>query len=299
MERNRVYINRLLSLTKESFFEPFRVEWTFLYDTERHSAYLANRYVLKGDTYKDQEVFAVGIELQETLNALLPAIDSYPYTWPLETQKLDPLGFDFSFTQSLDEIEIEPVAKEEMWRLLGLESSAPALSTPYVVPETVSGQHLTKFSLTLQKASPISLLSFQMQSALPVRLASLVYESDVSGYSEAQKVNLDLLQVQQSKEVITLLFGQPIFAKRLTFVLAQDNAKSNQYYLSKTGEDFTYVADEKDLSVLEDTLKRNGQTTLYQTDTLYTDNQIKDWSPERKAAYQKWRVQKLASRGGA
>lgn len=298
MERNRVYINRLLSLSKESFYAPFRIEWTFLYDTEKHIAYLENRYAEKGMTYDDQEVLGVGEDLQKTLDALLPAISDYPYTWPLEGQKIDPLGFDFSFNQALNEIDIEPVAKEEAWRLLELEAPSPALSTPYVVPETVSGNHLTKFSLTFQKASPISLLSFQMQSALPVRLASLVYESDVSGYSEAQKVNLDVLQVEQSKEVITLLFGEPIFAKRLTFVLAQDNAKSNQYYRTGSSEDFTYTADESDLSTLEEMLNRNGQTTIYQTDDIYTDDQIKDWSSERKAAYQKWRTQKLASRGG-
>lgn len=295
MERNRVYINQLLSLSKASFDEPFRIEWTYLYKTEKQVAYLENRYALKNTTFNEKDVLAVGPAFQETLNNLLPVISSYPYTWPLDGQKLDPLGYDFSFDTSLNSIEIEPVAKEEMWRKLQIEAPAPALSTPYTRPEMVSGKHLTKFSLNLQKASPISLLSFQMQSALPVRLASLVYESDISGYSEPQKVNLDLLQIEQSKEVITILFGQPIFAKRLTFVLAQDNAKSNRYYRSATGEDFTYVADERDLSTLEKLIGKDGQTTVYQTDTVYTDNEIKDWSQERKQAYQDWRRLKLAS----
>lgn len=295
MEEEKIYIEFLLSLTKSSLEDPFRIEWTPLYSAEKRTGYLANKYHLAGDDYKNTLVLEVGPNFQTILDLLVPSIEKYPYVWPLESQKMDLLGYDFSTDEDVSIIEIEPVAREEVWRKLKLVAPALSLVSPYVEPIEVRGGHLTKFSLTLGKASPISLLSFQMQSTLPVKLASLIYESDISGYSEAQKVDLNLLQIEQSAEAITLLFGEAIFAKRLTFVLAQDNAKSNTYYLEQNGEDFTYDSDEKDQTRLEELLKKDGQTTVYQTNEVYSDNQIKDWSSERRAAYLKWRTLKLDS----
>lgn len=297
MDETKLYIEFLLSLTKSSLEDPFRIEWKPLYGTEKRVSYLANKYHLAGSDYKDTLVLSVGADFQKILDLLVPSIEKYPYVWSLEGQKLDPLGYDFSTDEDVESINIEAVAREEAWRKLKLVAPAPSISTPYTEPETVSGGHLTKFSLTLAKASPISLLSFQMQSTLPVRLASLLYESDISGYSEAQKVDLDLLQIEQSAENVTLLFGKSIFAKRITFVLAQDNAKSNTYYLNQVGEDFTYASDEKDQTTLENILKQEGNTVVYQTNEIYNDTQIKDWSVERLTAYLKWRALKLDSLG--
>lgn len=297
MDETKLYIDFLLSLTKNSLEEPFRIEWTPLYGTEKRISYLANKYHLVNTDYQNTTVLAVGPDLQTILNLLVPTIERYPYVWALEGQKMDPLGYDFSTDEEVTSINIEPVAREEVWRKLKLVAPTASISTAYVEPESVTGGHLTKFSLTLGKASPISLLSFQMQATLPVRLASLLYESDISGYSEAQKVDLDLLQIEQSAENITLLFGKAIFAKRITFVLAQDNAKSNTYYLNQKGEDFSYTSDETDQTTLEKILEQDSKTVVYQTNEIYNDNQIKDWSVERRTAYLKWRALKLDSLG--
>lgn len=295
MEETKLYIEFLLSLTKTSLEDPFKIEWTPLYGTEKRTFYLANRYHLAESEFNNKLVLAVGPDFQAILDLLVPSIERYPYAWPIESQKMDPLGYDFSTDDNLTVIETEPVAREEIWRALKLVAPALSLVSPYIEPIEVSGGHLTKLSLTLGKASPISLLSFQLQSTLPVRLASLVYESDISGYSEALKVDLSLLQIEQSAEAITLLFGKAIFAKRITFVLAQDNAKSNTYYLNQTGEDFSYTSDEQDQTTLEEILKQDGKSVTYQTNEIYSDNQIKDWSSERRTAYLKWRALKLDS----
>lgn len=299
MDETKFYINYLLSLTKSSLEEPYRIEWVPLYGTHKEVGYLANKYHLPGSEYKGVTVMEVGADLTEILSLLTPMIERYPYAWPLEGQKLDPLGYDFHTNEEQEWFEIEPIARQEVWRKLGLVAPTPSISIPYVQPETVSGGHLTKFSLTLGKASPISLLSFQMQSSLPVRLASLLYESDISGYSEAQKVDLDYLQVEQSAENITLLFGKAIFAKRLTFVLAQDNAKSNTYYANQNSEDFNFRPTDEDALVIERTISKMERVqpnkAIYQTENIYTDEEIKDWSSERKAAYLEWRNQKTNS----
>lgn len=295
MDDTKLYIEFLLSLTKSSFEAPFKIEWTPLYSAQKRTSYLANKYFPADSEYNNTLVLAVGPDFQRILDLLIPSIERYPYAWPLESQKMDLLGYDFSTDEDVTFIEVEPVAREEIWRKLKLVAPPLSIISPYTEPIEVSGGHLTKFSLTLAKASPISLLSFQMQATLPVRLAALIYESDISGYSEAQRVDLNLLQIEQSAEAITIQFGEAIFAKRLTFVMAQDNAKSNTYYLNQTGENFTYASDEKDQTTLEALLKKDGQTKVYQTNEIYNDEQIKDWSSERRTAYLKWRALKLDS----
>lgn len=296
MEQNILYIDKALQLSKADYFSPFLVEWTPLYATERQLAYLANDYQKAGTKWQEIQVLAAGPRLQSLLDLLFPSIPGYPYSWPLAGEKLDLLGFDFELQQNGAIFEIGLVASEEAWRRLNLVEPDAPIQKVYEQPETVSGAHLTKCSLVLEKTSPLSLLSFRMQSVFPVRLASLLYESDLSGYNEAQKVNLETLQVQQSAENITILFGQPIFAKRLTFVLAQDNAKTNTYYRSGTAEDFTYAATETDRTLMEQLLEEDGETTVYMTQTIYTDEEIKDWSASRKQAYLAWRTKVLEER---
>ena len=298
MEQGRQYIEKLTSLTKASQFEPFRIEWNFLYGDKKEIGYLADAYYLAGETFAEKKIYEAGPLFQKLLDTLIPSIEKYPYAWGLEGERLDKWGYDFSFNSTVTSIEIGIVAKEEAWLRLGLTTDAPNDSYVYEGFGTVTGGHLSKFSLTLEKASPVSLLSFQMQATFPVRLASLVYESDLSGHNEARIVDLETLQVQQSAEVITVLFGKPIFAKRLTFVLAQDNAKTNTYYLTRSGEDFSYLSTEEDASALESLLNQEGQTMVYKTEAIYSDTEIKDWSEERKAAYIKWRALKLASLEG-
>ena len=293
METNKLYIDKLLSLTKTGAQDPFLVEWLPLYGTEPRRVYLADLYREQGESYKETDILKAGTQLQTILDLLLPTISGYPYVWPLNGQKLDAYGFDFELNGSETQLEILTVAKEEVWRKLSLQLPGASLISDYVQPEIVTGGHLTKCSLVLEKASPLSFLSFRMHSVFPVRLASLLYESDISGYSEAKKVNLEAIQLQQSNETITLLFGKPIFAKRLTFVLAQDNASGNTYYLSQEAEDFSLQLLPSDESLVDEWLEEKNSRT-YITNEIYSDEAIKDWSASRLEAYRSWRTEKLA-----
>ena len=293
METNKLYIDKLLSLSKASAQEPFLAEWLPLYGTEPRRVYLADLYREQGQSYKEMDILQAGTRLQTILDLLLPTIAGYPYSWPLNGQKLDVYGFDFELNGSETQLEILTVAKEEVWRKLSLAFPVESLVSAYVQPETVTGGHLTKCSLVFEKASPLSFLSFRMHSVFPVRLASLLYESDISGFSEAKKVNLDMIHLQQSNETITLLFGQPIFAKRLTFVLAQDNASGNTYYLSQEAEDFSLELLPSDESLVDEWLEEKSGRT-YMTNEIYSDEAIKDWSATRLTAYRAWRTEKLA-----
>lgn len=275
------YINRILNLTKNSFFEPFKIEWLDINTNKIESFYLENQDHLKGEKYLEIEVIGIEENLSMFLKDVLNSIERYPYVWPLSNIKLDPNGYDFSKTSN--GIEIEKVALITAREKLNLPIKQEGLIRPYKKPEFVSGGHLTKFSLTLEKASPLSKLSFRMHSVLPIRLASLVYESDTSGYSEPMLVDLETLNVKQSNESIVILFGEAIFAKRLTFVLAQDNALSNIYYIDKKSEDFMLYPDRKDQDFLSMLMKQTNDSNI-----SLNNNPKEDWSEERKNSYKNW-----------
>lgn len=283
MENNLLYIDKLLSLKKNSQFEPFLVEWLPLYGVEKKSGWIID------DHNNGEEGIRSGERFTDLLNRLTPSISSYPYTWSLEGQKIDPLGYDFSSSTDYRELEIEQVAYLEALRKLNIPDIEPEGTLPYEEAKRVSAPHLTKMQLTLEKASPLSTLSFKFFSRNPVSLLSLVSERDLSGVSSPEEINLDQLELIQKEDTVIITFGSPIFTKRLTFVLGQRNATSNTYYINQEGEDFTYTPKGKDIERLKGFISNYNNKETFQTDDLYTDEEIKDWSEERKRAYVKWR----------
>lgn len=287
------YIDYLLSLKKSSQFAPFEIEWVPLYGIQKETRWLQTE-----DTdfygYDEEDSILPGPQFKDLVNRLLPSIEEYPYTWPINGQKLDREGYDFSTTTT--EIEIEPVAYIEALRQLKIPGILPGVEKDYMEDKRVTGGHLTKFSLTFEKAGPLSTLSFQMFSQNPVHLVSLVSERDLNGSSEPIEVNLDALQIQQESDTVTLLFGEPIFSKRLTFVLAQNAALSNQYYITQEGEDFTYQPVASDRENLKGMISKHHHGQTFLTDDIYSDAEISDWSEERRTAYTNWRNK--VERGG-
>ena len=281
MNKRVTYIDFLLSLKKNSQFEPFVIEWLPLYGVDKRTEWV------KDLNNQGPEGISPGPEFKDLLERLLPTIERYPYAWPLEGQKIDPEGYDFSHTES--GINLEPVAYTEALRVLGLSPMEPDKTNPYTESERVSAPHVTKFQLTLEKASPLSTLSFQFFSANPVELLSLVSERDLSGASSPETINLKQLQLQQSGDTVTVLFGKPIFTKRLTFVLGQKSATSNTYFVKQEGEDFTYQPENGDSEKLKGFVStyHNGHT--FQTDDILSDKELTDWSEDRKKAYLSWR----------
>lgn len=243
------YANTILSLTKAAPTEPFVLRFQYLDERTLQSRSLPDGHVfLAGMPHGQATIETVEAGFAALLHQLLLSIDSYPYTWPLEGQKLDVTGFDLYEGES--GLTLSPAALATAKAALGFREDQQ-LETPYSRPVYVTAPHLTKLSLTLQKASPLSQLSFQLHATQPVRLAALVYESDLAGYAQPIQVNLSDLQVTQSAENITILFGKPILAKRLTFTLAQDAAEANvalgktqseDWLQPLTDGDFDYVA---------------------------------------------------------
>lgn len=153
------------------------------------------------------DILQAGTRLQTILDLLLPTHSRISVQLAVERSKIDAYGFDFELNGSETQLETWLLQKKKSGASYPLAFPVESLVSAYVQPETVIGGHLTKCSLVFEKASPLSFLSFRMHSVFPVRLASLLYESDISGFSEAKKVNLDMIHLQQSNETITLLFG--------------------------------------------------------------------------------------------
>lgn len=284
------YINHLFTLHKESQFTPFWVEWLPLYGVERRRDFIIDDYT-KDLEKETREGLVAGERFQDLLDRLLPTIEKYPYVWPLEGKSLDPEGYDFSMEKK-KHLEIERVAYQEAIRLLGIPPKTPSRFLDYNESERVTAPHLTKLQLTLEKSSPLTTLSFQFFSKNKVKLVSLISERDLSGGSSPQNINLAYLQVQQNEEEITLLFEKPVLTKRLTFVLAQENANTNKYHVNRIGEDFSYTPVDADYNYLKDMVSHYHHLSFV-TDDVYSNEEIKDWSDERKTAYQKWRNEQM------
>lgn len=230
------YIERLLFLKKESLFTPWQITYLHPLDAQKKvTYYLADKYAKKETLYQSIPVIEAGTDFQYILNQLLlQAVDKYPYEWPFSGQKLDPQGYDFQTDYTEDGqakvFEITQSAKVILWEKCQISPPEPVYETPLTKEKTVRGAMLSKFSLTLAKASPVSSLSFRLHTVKPMTLLSLVYESDIQNYHEAKELVLDYVSMTQNEDHLLLTFVKPVFAKRFTFVLSQDNALENRYY---------------------------------------------------------------------
>lgn len=252
------YANNILSLTKKGPQDPFLVRFSYLDEQTVQERYLPDgKIFLAGMNYDKQTVSPVSDSFGSLLETLLLSIDAYPYEWPLMGQKLDLSGYDLFETR--EGIQLSNAAIETAKKLLGIQEPT-AIEKPFTKASYVTAPHLTKLSLVLDKASVLSELSFQMHATHPVRLASLVYESDIAGYAPMIAVDLDQLQITASSDSISILFGRPILAKRITFVLAQDNAEANISFSGQTPYDYTHALTKKDEAFVAEYLKRMERT---------------------------------------
>lgn len=253
------YANTILSLTKKGPQEPFLIRFSYLDERVVQERYLPDgKIFLSGMTHDKKTIVSVPENLNSLLETLLLSVSSYPYEWPLTGQKLDLSGYDLYETNK--GLFFSNAAIETAKKLLGINDSDSILK-PFTKTEYVTAPHLTKLSLTLDKASVLSELSFQMHATHSVRLASLVYESDTAGYAPMVAVDLDKLQISASSDSITILFGKPILAKRITFVLAQDNAEANINLSAQNNYDYIHNLTEKDTEFVSEYLKRMERTS--------------------------------------
>ena len=249
------YANNILTLKKEAPTAPFELHFSFLDSNKQEIVYLPdNKIFLSGMVYQNQSIVSVSTSFLLLLENLLLSITDYPYEWPLLGKKLDITGLDIYEDGSV--YSLSPSAIATANQLLGFRNEN--LNQPYKEDKYVTAPHLTKLSVTLEKTTPLSQFSIQLHAVQPVRLASLIYESDLSGYSEAIELNLDSLQVSQSADNLTILFGKSILVKRMTFVLAQDSAEQNIGLPKTMAYDYQQKLLSSDESYVKNLLKRGA-----------------------------------------
>lgn len=318
------YIEKIYSLTKESPYAPWKVEYPNPLDTNKKQiVYIENFYHPSGTNIEAIPVIKSGESFQYILDNLYPTISAYPYAWPLEGQKIDPNGYDFysNFDEngSAKILEITDSARVIAWEKLNIKAPKEKLEKFLTKKEYVSGKHLAKIQITLAKAGPMSEIAFKLKTIKDAELLSFVYETDIAKFDNPKSINLKELEIIPSSEIFLIKFGKPIFAKRITIVFAQNNSDMNTYALPiKDFEKEVYqknndIVDEKtlyslisrkgkamDFSNVGDIFKEylNNQNEInslqvYKTKEIYTDEDIKDWSPERKQAYIQWRKKAL------
>ena len=215
------YVNHIISLTKESPTEPFTLRYKTLNGINLIEQYLPDGKIwIDGMRYKNNQLMVPDESMFEILKTLLASIESYPWSWDLNGEKLDYYGFDLTVIGN--RIRFSPTALKAVQDYLGYEPEQ-TLETIYSQPKFAHAPHLTKLSIELEKTSIISEFLIQLHSVNPVRLAAFIYESSLSGEGHPIEINLSELEVSQSNESLIVNLGKPIVVKRLTITLAQDN----------------------------------------------------------------------------
>ena len=223
---NAKIIRRVINLSKESFFHPFEIEFTTMYDAEKHHNFIR-------DTRNDiPTYFTAGPLLEALLNVIVQEkITSYPYQWSNVNENTMIDEIDFYFMESTSTVEATPYFIRHLNKEGFIDDNVEY--EEYNSEQWVFAPLLTKFQLTLEKTSDISSLSFQMLSRYPVNLMSLVSEQDLMGSNAPEVIDLSQVSLSSDGDSVTVLFSKPIYAKRLTFVLGQYNADSNEYLVTE------------------------------------------------------------------
>lgn len=273
------YIEKAYSISKADYFEPWKIEYSHPLDVNKKvTVYLENIYYAAGSTFKDYPVITAGKELAYILDDIfIRLVDHYPYQWPLEGQKIDPNGYDFKtdFNSSgiTTGIEIVQSAQTIVWEKCNISNPSPVYETDLTKEEKVSGSFLTKFSILLGKAGPISSIALNLHTTKPMQLLSLVYESDTTTYQNAKKINLDHVNVYQDSYSMAIKLAVPIFARRLTFVLAQNNAIQNSYQTINYLSEAVLYGVNLDSEKQEDTTISQQWGTAEKVNSLLVDKQ--------------------------
>ena len=215
------YIHKIISLTKKSPRDPFQVQFKILDTIDMYTEYLPDGKIWLPDmSFQGTSLLEVDSDFYDILKCLLLSIEGYPWSWDLNGKKLDAFGYDFYIQGRL--MRLSPTALKVVQEHIGFEPEKN-LESIYSQPGFSYGPHLTKISIELEKTSSISDFAMQLHTIHPVRLASFLYESNLSGEGQVKALNLEELQVQQTNETLQINFGEAILVKRITLVLAQDN----------------------------------------------------------------------------
>lgn len=219
-------IENIISLSKESFFHPFRVEFTVMYQNEKQVHFIK-------DTRNDISDY---LDAGPILTTLLSIIVEEKITgYPFEVKNFNSGTLideiDFFTDSSISFIETTPDFMRFLREKNYIEDNI--IFDKEDIHNWVSAPHLTKFQLTFEKASNLSTISFQLFNRYPVTLLSLVSERDLMGTNKIEKINLKETTLSVDGDTVTVVLGKPIYTKRLTFVLGQFNADDNKYIVKE------------------------------------------------------------------
>lgn len=222
IDNNSKIVENIISLSKESFFHPFRIEFTVMYQLEKEVHYIR-------DTRNNLSEYLEPGPILEVLLSIITEekITEYPYEH-LDFNEGSPIDeVDFFLDSNGRTIETTPSFMRYLREQNYIKDS---IIYDEAVPEDwVSAPHLTKIQLTLEKASDLSTISFQFFNRYSITLMSLVSERDLMGTNKVERINLNNTTLSIDGDTATVILGRPIYTKRLTFVIGQFNADDNTY----------------------------------------------------------------------
>lgn len=195
-----------------------------------------------GEEIDDILIARPGPKLVEVIGWLYNRINRYPYYWPKEGTYVDKFGYDFIvdfYNGKTSDIEITQIAYEILKEELGIKPPAPNAEHEVDVQNEIieGGGVLVKVSVTLAYAQPVSEFSLAPFTKYPMELASLMYEEDTETFHPKKEIVLStaedsLVKFNQSIQSIRVQFPV-VTAKRITFVLRQQNHEKNSYNTSE------------------------------------------------------------------
>lgn len=264
------------------------------------------------------QVAKCGPRMQELLTWLHDKVRRYPYYWPYEGRWVDRYGHDFHVrmnpaqNNSVAEVELSLIAYEIIKNNFGIRT--PEAGNQIVDQETIllpKGGAYIKYTVTLDRAKPVSEISIAPFTEYAIELISATYEEDIEtfhprkelipheiiqeGGGRGQKPIYRLFRADKdakaSTRAIQLKFPA-IIVRRFTFILRQKNYKKNTYLIRAKD------INKKDL--WNKISQREAEVTLDLTDGLSTveDSKIQAWTgwdiylqqmQKHKDAHAKWK----------
>lgn len=226
---NTEIVENIISLSKESFFHPFKMEYTVMYQTEKETRFIRDQRNQINEYLQPGPILTTLLEI-----IVEEKITEYPFE-QLNFNEGSPIDeIDFFIDSSRGQIETTPDFMRFLREQNYIEENI--IFDKEEPSNWVEAPSLAKIELTLEKASDLSTVSFQMFNRYPVKLLSLVSERDLMGTNKHEKINLNNTTVSIDGDTVTVMLGRPIYTKRLTFVIGQFNAEDNNY-VTKHNED--------------------------------------------------------------
>lgn len=238
MDKPKAYAERCLSLTKESFDEPWRLMMTHPYDDRKSVSYrIENMYATKGTTYKKERVVGAGERLAHILRRLHERIESYPYAWALEGEKLDAYGYDLELymngdMDTMDRIDWTEVAETIIRTRLSIEPPEKGVWRELEPEEYVEGPGAgIRVEIEFEKAGPVNHVSLELVAAKDIELKALLFQEDTKRYTPMREVILQDGMTIKSNRSLTVNLPQPVYAKKMVLILVQREYAVNRYIL--------------------------------------------------------------------